>query len=242
MAHRNHSVESMMKDQIVVVIGDLSGIGRAVAEQAAAAGARVIAAGRRAAPAGWPAHIAAAQVDLTDDEAVRGFFAEVGAFDHLVVTAGPVIASARLAEQDVAAAIAAFNVKFFGQLRAVKHGARHLRAGGSVVLTSGLLARKAVPGGLVKATMNAAVEAMGKTLAKELAPLRVNVISPGMVATEMWGNLSDAERGALAQRAGAGLPVGRVGLGEDLAQAYLMVMQNGFMTGAVVDVDGGGLL
>ena len=231
-----------MKNQLVVVVGGLSGIGRAVAEQAAAAGAQVIAAGRRAAPADWPSHIQAAQLDLTDDAAVQRFFAEVGAFDHLVVTAGPVIPSSRLADLVPEQAIAAFNVKVFGQLRAVKYAAQYLKDGGSVTLTSGLLARKAVPGGVVKSAMNAAVEVMGKTLAKELAPLRVNVISPGMVETGMWGEMSDAERGAMAQRAGAGLPVKRVGQGADLAQAYLMVMQNGFMTGAVVDVDGGGLL
>jgi NAD(P)-dependent dehydrogenase (short-subunit alcohol dehydrogenase family) len=221
-----------MKNQTVVVIGGLSGIGKAVAEQAAAAGARVIAAGRRSAP----------QVDIADDASVQRFFAEVGEFDHLVVTSGPVIASARLADLNVADAMAAFNVKFFGQLRAVKFAAPFLRAGGSVTLTSGLLARKAVAGALVKATMNAAVESMTKTLARELAPLRVNVISPGMVETGMWGEMTDAERAAMAQRAGSGLPVGRVGQPSELAQAYLMVMQNGFMTGAVVDVDGGGVL
>ncbi|SHM75665.1 NAD(P)-dependent dehydrogenase, short-chain alcohol dehydrogenase family [Duganella sacchari] len=221
-----------MKNQTVVVIGGLSGIGKAVAEQAAAAGARVIAAGRRSAP----------QVDIADDASVQRFFAEVGEFDHLVVTSGPVIASARLADLNVADAMAAFNVKFFGQLRAVKFAAPFLRAGGSVTLTSGLLARKAVAGALGKATMNAAVESMAKTLARELAPLRVNVISPGMVETGMWGEMTDAERAAMAQRAGGGLPVGRVGQPSELAQAYLMVMQNGFMTGAVVDVDGGGVL
>lgn len=221
-----------MKNQTVVVIGGLSGIGNAVAEQAAAAGARVIAAGRRSSP----------QVDIADDASVQRFFAEVGEFDHLVVTSGPVIASARLADLNVADAMAAFNVKFFGQLRAVKFAAPFLRAGGSVTLTSGLLARKAVAGALVKATMNAAVESMTKTLARELAPLRVNVISPGMVETGMWGDMTDAERAAMAQRAGSGLPVGRVGQPSELAQAYLMVMQNGFMTGAVVDVDGGGVL
>ncbi|MRW82774.1 SDR family oxidoreductase [Pseudoduganella sp. FT26W] len=231
-----------MKNQLVVVIGGLSGIGQAVAEQAAAAGARVIAAGRRQAPAGLSPQIQAAQLDLTDDAAVRRFFEQIGAFDHLVVTSGPVIASSRLADLAPEAAMAAFNVKVFGQMRAVKHAARYLKAGGSVTLTSGLLARKAVPGALVKAAMNAAVESMGKTLARELAPLRVNVVSPGMVETGMWGEMSDAERGAMAQRAGAGLPVGRVGQPDDLAQAYLMLMQNGFMTGAVVDVDGGGLL
>ena len=231
-----------MKNSTVVVIGGLSGIGRAVAEQAAAAGARVIAAGRRAVPAGFPAALETAQVDVGDAASVARLFDKVGAFDHLVVTAGPVIASARLAGLDIDDAIAAFNVKFFGQLRVAQQAARSINSSGSITLTSGLLARKAVPGGLVKAAMNAATETLGKTLAKELAPLRVNVVSPGMVETGMWGEMSEADRQAMAARAGAAIPVGRVGQPGDLAQAYLMLMQNGFMTGAVIDVDGGGLL
>lgn len=231
-----------MQNQKIIVIGGLSGIGRAVAEQAAVRGAQVIAAGRRQAPADFPAHIATAQVDISDDASVDRFFEGIGAFDHLVVTAGPVIGSAKLADLQIADAIAAFNTKFFGQLRAAQQALRHLRADGSITFTSGLLARKAAPGSLVKATMNAATEIMAKTLAKELAPLRVNVVSPGMVESGMWGDMSEADRKAMAERAGAKLPVGRVGQGEDLAQAYLLLMQNGFMTGSVVDVDGGGLL
>jgi len=235
-------MEQKMNNATVVVIGGLSGIGRAVAEQATAAGARVIAAGRRAAPGDFPATIETAQVDIGDAASVARFFDAVGAFDHLVVTAGPVIASARLADLKVDDAIAAFNVKFFGQLRVAQAAIGTIKPTGSITLTSGLLARKAVPGGLVKAAMNAATETMGKTLAKELAPLRVNVVSPGMVETGMWGEMSEADRKAMAARAGAGIPVGRVGQGGDLAQAYLMLMQNGYMSGSVVDVDGGGLL
>lgn len=231
-----------MKNTTIIVIGGLSGIGRAVAEQAAAAGARVIAAGRRPAPPDFPAAIETARIDVGDDASVAALFEAIGPFDHLVVTAGPVIASARLQELEIDAAIAAFNVKLFGQMRAVQHAARTIRPTGSITLTSGLLARKAMPGGLVKATMNAAIEIMGKTLAKELAPVRVNVVSPGMVDTGMWGEMSEADRAAMAARVGAGLPVGRVGQPADLAQAYLLLMQNGFMSGSVVDVDGGGLL
>lgn len=231
-----------MKDSKVVVIGGLSGIGRAVAEQAAAAGAHVIVAGRRAAPADFPGAITAEQVDISDDTSVAALFERIGAFDHLVVTAGPVIGSAKLADLDIDDAMAAFNVKFFGQMRVAQRALGSIRRSGSITLTSGLLARKASAGSLVKATMNAATEIMAKTLAKELAPLRVNVVSPGMVETGMWGDMSETDRKAMAARAGAHLPVGRVGQGSDLAQAYLMLMQNGFMTGSVVDVDGGGLL
>ncbi|QNB06009.1 SDR family oxidoreductase [Herbaspirillum frisingense] len=231
-----------MKDQKIVVIGGLTGIGRAVAEQAAAAGAQVTVAGRRSAPAGFPSHITTAQVDIGDDASVAQLFAGIGSFDHLVVTAGPVIGSARLADLKIADAMAAFNVKFFGQIRAAQQALPYLQPNGSITFTSGLLARKAAPGALVKATMNAATEILAKTLAKELAPLRVNVVSPGMVESGMWGDMSEADRKAMAVRAGGKLPVGRVGQGADLAQAYLLLMQNGFMTGSVVDVDGGGLL
>ncbi|MCA1323732.1 SDR family oxidoreductase [Herbaspirillum sp. alder98] len=231
-----------MKNSTVVVIGGLSGIGRAVAEQAAAAGARVIAAGRRQASANFPASITTTQVDIGNDASVAALFDSIGPFDHLVVTAGPVIASARLSDLNIDDAIAAFNIKFFGQMRVAQRALGSINRAGSITLTSGLLARKAVPGGLIKASMNAATEIMAKTLAKELAPLRVNVISPGMVESGMWGDMSEADRRAMAARVGPGLPVGRVGQGSDLAQAYLMLMQNGFMTGSVVDVDGGGLL
>jgi NAD(P)-dependent dehydrogenase (short-subunit alcohol dehydrogenase family) len=231
-----------MKHETVVVIGGLSGIGRAVAERAAAEGARVIAAGRRAAPADWSKQIETATLDITDEAAVERFFSKLGALDHLVLTSGPVISSSRLLDLDINAAKAAYDVKVFGQLRAAKQAARYIAKTGSITLTSGLLARKAVPGALVKATMNAAIESMGKTLAKELAPVRVNVVSPGMVETGMWGEMPEADRKAMATKAGSGLPVGRVGQTGDLAQAYWLLMSNGFMTGAVVDVDGGGLL
>lgn len=231
-----------MKDQKILIVGGLSGIGFAVAQQAAAAGARVTVAGRRAAPAGLPATITAMHVDIANDASVAALFEGVGAFDHLVITAGPVIGSAKLAELDIADAMAAFNIKFFGQMRVAQRALDTINRAGSITLTSGLLARKAAPGALVKASMNAATEIMAKTLAKELAPLRVNVVSPGMVETGMWGDMSEADRKAMAARVGANLPVGRVGQGGDLAQAYLMLMQNGFMTGSVIDVDGGGLL
>jgi NAD(P)-dependent dehydrogenase (short-subunit alcohol dehydrogenase family) len=231
-----------MRRETVVVIGGLSGIGRAVAERAAAEGARVIAVGRRAAPADWSKQIETATLDITDEAAVERFFSKLGGLDHLVVTSGPVISSSRLADLDVNAAKDAYDVKVFGQLRAAKQAARYIAKTGSITLTSGLLARKAVPGALVKATMNAAIEIMGKTLAKELAPVRVNVVSPGMVETGMWGEMPEADRKAMAVKTGSGLPVGRVGQTGDLAQAYWLLMTNGFMTGAVVDVDGGGLL
>ncbi|CAB3792092.1 SDR family oxidoreductase [Pararobbsia alpina] len=231
-----------MKGKTIVVIGGLSGIGRAVAERAAREGARVIAAGRRAAPADWSPQIEIAKLDVRDEGAVEKLFTSLGAIDHLVTTAGPVIGATPLAGLDLDALKQAFDIKLFGQIRAVKHAARVIAKDGSIVLTSGLLSRKATPGTLVKATMNAAIESMTRTLAKELAPVRVNAVCPGMIETEMWGPMSDEERKAMAAKVGTGIPVGRVGQSDEVADAYMLLMRNGFMNGTTVDVDGGGLL
>jgi NAD(P)-dependent dehydrogenase (short-subunit alcohol dehydrogenase family) len=234
--------ESKMKGKTVVVVGGLSGIGRAVAERAAAEGARVIAVGRRATPADWRSEIETAKLDVRDEAAVERFFTGMGAIDHMVTTAGPVIGSSTLAELDMNALKDAFDVKLFGQIRTAKYAARVIARDGSITFTSGLLARKAVGGTIVKATMNAAIESMTRTLAKELAPVRVNAICPGMIDTEMWGPMSAEDHLAMAVKVGAGIPVGRVGTSEELADAYLLLMTNGFMSGTTVDVDGGGLL
>jgi len=97
-------------------------------------------------------------------------------------------------------------------------------------------------GTLLKGRVNAAVEASGKHLAKELAPRRVNVVSPGITDTAAWGEPGSARRTETLAKAAAQLPVRRAGTAGDVAQAYLLAMTNPSITGAVLDVDGGGLL
>jgi NAD(P)-dependent dehydrogenase (short-subunit alcohol dehydrogenase family) len=133
-------------------------------------------------------------------------------------------------------------VKVWGALEAVQAALPHLAADGSITLTSGLLSRKVAVGSLVKSAMNAAIETTAKALAKELAPLRVNVVSPGVTATDNWRGMAPADREAFYAKVGAGLPVGRVGRAEEVAAAYLFAMANGFVSGSVIDADGGGLL
>ena len=135
-----------------------------------------------------------------------------------------------------------FDVKLFGSLLAVREALPYLTERASVTFTSGLLARKYSSGGLLKSTVNAALEAAAKNLAKELAPRRVNVVSPGVVDTELWGEAGSAARQATLARIGQALPVGRVGQPPELAQAYLLAMTNGFISGSVLDVEGGALL
>ncbi|WP_034294346.1 SDR family oxidoreductase [Herbaspirillum sp. RV1423] len=228
-----------LKQQQVVVIGGTSGIGLEVAQAAARRGAIVTVIGRSA-KAGD--NIRAVAADVTDSAALAKAFAAIGKIDHLVLTAGARVGSPRLTELKREELELAFNVKLFGALFAIQAALPYLSPTASVTLTSGLLSRKFGPGGLLKSTLNAAVEAAAKNLAKELAPRRVNVVSPGVIDTELWGETGAESRVAAMARIGQTLPVGRVGTPQDVAQVYLLAIENGFVNGAVLDVEGGGLL
>nr|BFD42444.1 SDR family oxidoreductase [Pseudomonas sp. FFPRI_1] len=242
-----NSSPSNLHQQTLVVIGAGSGIGAAVARQAAARGARVVLAGRRLEAlqqqqAQLPDSARSLAVDITDADSLQALFRAVGPFDHLVISAGPAIDAKPLAQTGLLEAQQAFEVKFWGAWRAVQAALPYLAAQGSITLTSGLLSRKRVPGQVLKTTLNAALEALGKHLAKELAPRRVNVISPGVTDTEAYAGLSEEQRAAMFARTAASLPVGRVGHADEVAAAFLLAMENGFISGSLIDVDGGGLL
>lgn len=213
-----------------VIVGGNTGIGRALADALRERPGRVLVASRRSG------------LDVTDPSAVERYFEAIGTIDHLIFTAGSQAPGGQLLDMDLSTARAAFDTKFWGSLAVAKVGARYLRAGGSLTLTSGFLARRAVPGTFVKTAMNAALEAVAKVLARELAPLRVNVVSPGLTDSEAYAGMAEDARLAMLQRAANNLPVGRVGRPQDLAQGYLLAIDNPFMTGAVIDIDGGALI
>ena len=140
------------------------------------------------------------------------------------------------------AAKTAFDTKFWGSIAVAKEAAKQIRPGGTITLTSGFLARRTVPGTYIKTAMNAAIEATAKILAKELAPIRVNVVSPGLTDTEAYSGMDDTSRQAMLERAAGSLPAGKAGSPEDLAQGYLFAIDNPYVTGAVIDIDGGALI
>ncbi|MGY2397981.1 SDR family oxidoreductase [Pseudomonas sp. SDO5271_S396] len=232
---------SSLKGKTVIVIGGSSGIGAAVAKAAAERGAQVVLAGRRLVSAAENG-LRSEPVDVTDSASLQRLFETVGRFDHLVYTSGPSVRAKSLIDTDLDEAQENFNVKLWGSLRAIQHALPFLSEHGSITLTSGQLGRKAVAGQFIKTGINAATEALGKQLAKELAPRRVNVVSPGVIDTPAYAGLTEEQRLAMFAKAGAALPVGRVGRGEDVAAGYVLAMENGFVTGAVIDIDGGGLL
>lgn len=246
MNHDNINMD--LRGQTVAVLGGSSGIGLAVAQGALAAGARVWIAGRdpqrlTAALESAPG-LQGAVLDIADAAALNALFARIGPFDHLVVTAGASIAAAPLREQDFGALRQALEVKLVGSLLAAQQALPHLRAGGSIGFTSGMLARKPTVNALVKTVINAGLEAATRQLAKELAPqqLRVYAVSPGPVDTPGWSFPDAASRAAKFAQIGAGLPLGFAASAADTAAAYVFAMSARALTGAVIDLDSGAQL
>lgn len=235
-----------IEGKTVVVIGGSSGIGLATAKAAAMRGARVVIASRSrdrldAAAAAIGGDVVARALDVTDEPAVAQLFAEIGSVDHLVTT--PVArASGPILELDLAAARQAFETKLFGAIVAVRAAVPRLAEGGSIALTAGTAAWSPMPGGAITGAVNGAVASLVRTLAVELAPIRVNAVAPGVIRTPTWDGMPADERAAMFGRIADRLPVGRVGEADDVAQAFLYLMESGFTTGTVVHVDGGHLL
>lgn len=228
----------------MVIIGGSSGMGLAIAKEAVDAGADVTIAGRsqakleqgRQAIAG---DVATRTVDVSDEQSVKKMFSEIGSFDHLVVTASSV-RTGPFRELSLADARASMDSKFWGQYMAARYA--QIRPEGSITLFSGILSRRPSVGLASLAAINAAVEALGRALAVELAPVRVNVVSPGTTDTPAYAGMPDNARMGMFAAASKRSLVGRVGRPEDIASLSLELMSNTFMTGVVVDVDGGGLL
>jgi NAD(P)-dependent dehydrogenase (short-subunit alcohol dehydrogenase family) len=182
---------------------------------------------------------AAIQVDAQDVQSLRSFFAEAGPIDDLIITvtgrggAGPVAA---LAEADL---LAAFAGKTVPHLRAVALALPTLAADGSVILVTAGSAQSALPGTVVLAAVNGALEAAIRPLAVELAPRRINAVSPGVIETAWWDELSEPPRtetlASFADRA----PVGRNGTPEEVGQAIVALIENQFIIGVVLPCDGG---
>lgn len=229
----------------VIVIGASSGIGAAIAEQVVRQDGSVILVGRNrerlvglADTLGGAEH---AVLDIGDADAVRTFFARVEPFDHLVITAADLTYAPYL-DMDLDAARRMVDVKFWGYIHATRYGAPKIRAGGSIVLFSGLAAWKPGPDTALIAALNGAVVGLGRALAMELAPIRVNVVAPGMTDTPSWHFLDGEARRTLFRQVAATLPARKVGEPGEVAQAALFLIQNAYITGTVLHVDGGAML
>jgi len=231
----------------VVVVGAGSGIGRSIAEAASRAGAEVILAGRRREPLeataqalGGPseAHV----LDAGKEEEVAAFFARVGRFDHLVSTASQG-AAGPIAGLAAGAVERAFAAKLWAPIFLVKHGSPKIAPDGSFTFFSGIRAARPTAGSSITSLVNGGLEAFARAMAVELGPVRVNVISPGIVDSgPFWERLGAEGRERLFSDYAQKSPARRVGRPEDLAEAALFALSNPFLSGTVLAVDGGGLL
>jgi NAD(P)-dependent dehydrogenase (short-subunit alcohol dehydrogenase family) len=233
-----------MKDQRVVVVGGSSGMGLAIARAADGAGARVVVASRslakcREAAATLSSSAECRALDMTEEESVRGFFEDLGPIDHLVMPGSAVsTGSARTTPTDDL--MASIRSKFLGPFLCARHA--RLSPGGSILFFSGILSRKPGTSSLLGA-INAAVETLARGLALEFAPVRVNVISPGLTrGTGAFDAMPEAAREGMFSSVASRLPLGKVVDPEDIARAALYLMTASSVTGTVLDVDGGGLL
>ena len=235
----------------IVVLGGTSGIGLAVARGAIDEGATVCIASKerekveKAREAFRPTdsvHLTTETIDVASESAVKAFFDRIGSFDHLVFTAGDDLPISRLVDKDLTDARARFETRFWGALAAVKYGVRSIRSGGSIVLTSGFSSTRPRAGWTLQAGIQTAIEGVTRALAVELAPIRVNAVSPGLARTPRWNAWTDTARRDLYRNEEQRLPVRRVGEAGEIAMAYLYLMENSYATGTVVAVDGGGAL
>ncbi|MGY2093375.1 SDR family oxidoreductase [Nocardia gipuzkoensis] len=230
--------------QRVVVMGGSSGIGEAAATRFAADGAEVVITGRGrdrldAAVARIGGKVTGVSVDATDPAAVEAFFAEAGVIDHLVIAVSGAAGSGPFAELTLEELTAGLDGKFWPQVRILKAALPHMAAEGSITLITAASARAAFPGTAGLAAINGALEAMVSPLAVELAPVRINAVSPGVIDTPWWERVPAEQRRQLFDGIAATTPVGRVGRPEDIAAAIHMLAGNGFITGVVLDATGG---
>lgn len=226
-----------------VIIGGTSGIGLAAARRLREKGLEVIAAGRDAERAAKAAEenpgLTVARVDATSGTQIEAFFRSHAVIDHLILSVTGTKGAGKLNQLSVEELREGFELKFFAQFQAAQLAIPFLQPRGSLTFVSAISARAAHAGTAGLAAINGAIEAMVKPLARELAPLRVNAVSPGVVETPWWDRLAPEMRRKLLTESAAATLVGRNGTADDLADAIAFLTGNSFVTGTILEVDGG---
>lgn len=232
-----------LSNQRVLVVGGSSGIGLAVAQSAALAGAEVTIASRSAGKLTAASQVlgtaSSAVIDTADEIGIQAFFEKNDPWDHIVISAaqtpsGPV---RKLSLDD---AKSAMESKFWGAYRVAR--AARFSERGSLTLISGFLSERPSASSVLQGAINAALESLGRGLALELSPVRVNSVSPGLIDTPLWSKMEDDSRKAMFERVAASLPAKTIGQPSDIANAVLFLMTTPFATGSNVRVDGGGVI
>ena len=233
--------------ETIVIIGATAGVGLATAQAFAREGYRVVISGRspqtvEAAAANIGHEATGYPLNFAAPDTVAKFFEQVGPLDHLALVGSGQAAWGLFADLKLDALKTAFDQKFYGFFLCVQASLEGLRRDGSITFVTGGACRSAIPETSGLAAVNGAIQAMALTLAKELAPRRVNLLSPGLVNTPAYDYMTPEQKSAFFAKMGGALPVGRVGQPDDIAQGLLFLVRSTYTTGAILDVDGGGRL
>ena len=238
----------------VLVVGGTSGIGYAVAEASIENGARVSVSSSREESIkttldrlskSYPDAQAAGHVcDLSKPSVeadLEALFQKVGTVDHIVFTSGDKLATKSFQDVDMDYFIKAGQVRFFAPFFTAKVGSRYITPGptSSITITGGGIAERPVGDWAVIGSYAAGLYGLVRSLALELKPVRVNLVQPGGVETELWRDMEPAKKEALYQRWKENNPTGAVGQAEDVAEAYLWLMKDKNVTGRVAASDSG---
>jgi NAD(P)-dependent dehydrogenase (short-subunit alcohol dehydrogenase family) len=231
-----------VKGKKVIIFGGTSGIGLAAAQQLLALKAKVVAISRDPSKAGKPPRgMRLAKCDVTDAKAVDALLKKEAPYDVLISAAtGGDRAIGPFLKMDMDGYKASFD-KLWGYANVVRYGARHLPKTGSIVLVSGAPAKKTKPGQIALGSVGGAVEQFVRGVAPELAPKRINVVSPGTIDTPMVGLKGAARRKAYKDMTEANL-IPRAGTADEVAQGIVFAVQNDFVTGTTIEIDGGWIL
>ena len=232
------------KNPHAVVIGGSSGIGLATAAALIGRGYAVTITGRsedklRQAAKRLDDAVGTAAFDGGKPDAVRGFFEQLGGFDHLVLCLSGGKGLGPFATLDLAEVRAGVDEKVWPQLSCAQAALPTISSTGSITFVSSVSAQSVTPGIAGIAAINGMLVTITPVLAAELKPLRVNAVAPGVIDTPWWHFLPEDQRQAVFSEYGAKTPVGRIGRPEEVAEGIASLVTNGFITGQVLTVDGG---
>ncbi|WP_328890499.1 SDR family oxidoreductase [Streptomyces sp. NBC_00316] len=235
-----------MSQRTALVVGGTSGIGLATARLLQARGATVHIAGRSKerldALAVTDAGLAGHRADAGNPDEMSALAEATGSVDWLVLAAGGSEGPGPVADLDLTMLRRAFEAKFWPHITTIQAVLPHLTPDGSITLLSAITARTGMPGTAGIAALNGAVEALVRPLAAELAPIRVNAVSPGLVDTPWWNGLpEDAKREYFAQTATT-LPVRHIASAQEIAEVVALAATNANLTGTIIETDGGARL
>ena len=239
--------KSKLSGKKVVILGGSAGIGLATAKAAADEGATIVIVSSNqqridAALKQLPQDSKGINADLSSEQQIKDLFNSLGNLDHLVYTAGETLKLINIADVTLVDAQRFFNLRYWGAFTSVKYAAPYINKGGSITLTGGIVSSRPGAGWSLGASICAAMEGFTRAMAIELAPIRVNLVSPGVVKTDLWSNMSETDRESFYTGTANSLPAKRVGESEDIALSYLYFMQQPYSTGQSMIVDGGSVL